>query len=85
MAEHDAIDIFSSNLKHLLLVAPVKNKTVMSIDPGFNNGCKVAVLDKHGMIIYLRLLYFPISSFLSFRSFFSEICFVTLEFVKMKM
>lgn len=31
------------------MVAPVKHKTVMSIDPGFSNGCKVAVIDKHGM------------------------------------
>ena len=51
-AELEAVDVFSLNLKHLLLIAPVKNKRLLSIDPGFKNGCKLAVLDKNGNFIH---------------------------------
>ena len=43
-------NIFSENLRKLLLIAPVREK-VLSIDPGFRNGCKIAVLDKNGTLI----------------------------------
>ena len=47
-ADDEAIRIFSDNARQLLLAAPLGEKTVMGIDPGFRTGCKVVVLDKHG-------------------------------------
>ena len=43
-----AIDNFSKNLEALLLTPPIKEKTVLAFDPGFVNGCKLAVIDKTG-------------------------------------
>jgi uncharacterized protein len=47
-ADDDAIDVFSENLKQLLLAAPLGEKTVLALDPGFRTGCKIAVLDRKG-------------------------------------
>ena len=48
-AEREAIEVFSRNLKKLLLAPPVRGKNTLGIDPGFKHGCKIAALDKHGM------------------------------------
>jgi len=50
-AENHAINVFSINLKNLLLQPPVKNKRIMGIDPGFRTGCKVAVIDESGRFL----------------------------------
>jgi uncharacterized protein len=47
-AEKRAIENFSKNLEHLLLTPPMKEKIVLAFDPGFVNGCKLAVIDKVG-------------------------------------
>ena len=47
-ANIQAIDNFSKNLESLLLQPPIKEKTVLAFDPGFTNGCKIAVVDKIG-------------------------------------
>ncbi|MGB1217522.1 MAG: helix-hairpin-helix domain-containing protein, partial [Saprospiraceae bacterium] len=47
-ADDDAIDVFSENLKQLLLAAPLGEKTVLALDPGFRSGCKIAVIDRKG-------------------------------------
>ena len=47
-AEVVAIDNFGKNLEGLLLQPPIKEKIVLSFDPGFVNGCKIAVVDKNG-------------------------------------
>ena len=47
-ADERAIDNFSKNLEALLLQPPMKEKTVLAFDPGFVNGCKIAVVDKTG-------------------------------------
>ena len=47
-AEVSAIENFSKNLEALLLQPPIKEKTVLAFDPGFVNGCKIAVIDKTG-------------------------------------
>ena len=47
-AELAAIDNFSKNLEALLLTPPMKEKIVLAFDPGFVNGCKLAVIDKNG-------------------------------------
>ena len=47
-AEKQAIDTFSTNLEHLLLTRPIKGMTVLGFDPGYVNGCKLAVVDPNG-------------------------------------
>jgi uncharacterized protein len=47
-AENHAIDIFSINLKNLLMQPPVKNKRLIGIDPGFRTGSKIAIIDETG-------------------------------------
>lgn len=47
-AEEVAIDNFGKNLESLLLQPPIKEKVVLAFDPGFVNGCKIAVVDKNG-------------------------------------
>ncbi|MFH1878701.1 MAG: Tex family protein [Candidatus Omnitrophota bacterium] len=47
-AEEEAIEVFSRNLRNLLLEPPAGHKVIMGIDPGFRTGCKVAVIDRYG-------------------------------------
>lgn len=47
-----AIDNFSKNLESLLLTPPMKEKVVLAFDPGFVNGCKLAVIDKNGKYLH---------------------------------
>ena len=47
-AEAESIAVFKDNLKNLLLQAPLKEKNVLALDPGYRTGCKVAVIDKFG-------------------------------------
>jgi len=47
-AEAKAIDTFSVNLEHLLLTRPIKGMVVLGFDPGYVNGCKLAVVDSNG-------------------------------------
>ena len=56
-ADRDAIAIFADNLRHLLLAAPLGQKTVLAIDPGFRTGCKVVVLDKQGNLLTHDVFY----------------------------
>ncbi len=50
-AEAQAIRIFGANLKQLLLQAPLAGETVMGLDPGYRNGCKMAVVDPTGTVL----------------------------------
>ena len=54
IAHEAAIENFSKNLESLLLTPPMKEKVVLAFDPGFVNGCKLAVIDKNGK--YLKSL-----------------------------
>ncbi|WP_165733195.1 Tex family protein [Polaribacter sp. 20A6] len=47
-ADEDAITVFSKNLKQLLLGAPLGEKRILAIDPGFRSGCKIACLNEQG-------------------------------------
>lgn len=47
-AESESIEVFKDNLKNLLLQAPLKEKNILALDPGYRTGCKVAVIDKYG-------------------------------------
>jgi len=56
-ASESAIKLFSDNLKHLLMAAPLKGKTVLGYDPGYRTGCKLAVVDKTGLVIDTAVIY----------------------------
>lgn len=57
-AEEQALNIFSKNLKHLLMQAPVKNKVIMGFDPAYRTGCKVVIVDRSGKLL-THLVCFP--------------------------
>ena len=52
-----AILLFSDNLRHLLMQAPIKGKTVLGFDPGYAHGCKLAVVDKTGKVLDTAVIY----------------------------
>ncbi len=56
-AEEGAIKIFGENLKQLLMQAPIKDKVVLAIDPGFRTGCKIAVIDGIGKVLQTGVIY----------------------------
>src|SRR5690606_15832376 len=56
-AEGHAVEVFARNLRNLLLQPPVPNRRVLAIDPGYKNGCKLAMLDEHGGKVALGLLH----------------------------
>lgn len=55
--EEGAIKIFKANLKALLMQPPIKGKNVLGYDPGFRNGCKIAVLDDTGKLLDTSIVY----------------------------
>lgn len=55
--EKASLEVFSSNLKYLLLTPPIHNVTVCAIDPGFSNGCKIAVLNAKQEVLTTDILY----------------------------
>ncbi len=56
-AEEQAIHIFSENLRNLLLQPPMKGKTVLGVDPAYRTGCKLAVVDDTGKVLYIDVIY----------------------------
>ena len=56
-ADEEAILVFAENLKQLLMAAPLGQKAVMAIDPGFRTGCKVVCLDKQGKLLEFTAIY----------------------------
>lgn len=56
-AEEQAINVFSKNLRNLLLQPPLKNKTVLGIDPAYRTGCKLAVVDETGKLLAINVIY----------------------------
>ena len=56
-ASEGAIKVFSDNLGHLLMQSPLKGKTVLGFDPGYVNGCKLAVVDKTGKVLDTAVIY----------------------------
>lgn len=56
-ADTSAIQVFSKNLKQLLLGAPLGEKRILAIDPGFRTGCKVVCLDSHGELKHNETIY----------------------------
>ena len=56
-AEAEAVDVFASNLKDLLLAAPAGQRSTMGLDPGFRTGVKVAVVDSTGKVVATHTIY----------------------------
>lgn len=56
-ADGDAIAVFAENLRQLLLAAPLGQKRVMGIDPGFRTGCKVVCLDEQGNMLHHEAIF----------------------------
>lgn len=56
-AAEGALKVFAENLRNLLLVSPLKGKTVLGYDPGYAHGCKLAVVDKTGKVLDTAVIY----------------------------
>ena len=56
-AETEAIKVFAGNTEKLLMVPPVRDKRIISIDPGFRTGCKLAVIDETGKLLAYTTIY----------------------------
>ncbi len=56
-ADGEAIGVFASNLRQLLLAAPLGQKRVLAVDPGFRSGCKVVCLDRQGTLLVNETVY----------------------------
>ena len=56
-AETDAVKVFAKNTEKLLMQPPVKGKKIISIDPGYRTGCKVAVLNEFGKLMAYSTIY----------------------------
>ena len=56
-AEDASIEVFKGNLENLLLIAPMKEKTVLGFDPAFRTGCKLAVVDPTSKVLNISVIY----------------------------
>ena len=56
-ASEQAIKVFGENLHHLLMQPPVKDQVVLGLDPGYRNGCKIAVVDGTGRVLDTAVVY----------------------------
>ena len=56
-ADEEAIKVFAENLRQLLLSAPLGNKRILAIDPGFRSGCKVVCLNEEGRLLADDIIY----------------------------
>jgi len=61
-AEEGAIKVFGENLRQLLMQSPVKDRTVLAIDPGYRTGCKWAVVDEIGKVMETGVVYCTIGN-----------------------
>lgn len=56
-ADTEAIKVFVTNLRQLLMAPPMGQKTVLALDPGFRTGCKLVILDKQGKLLHTETIY----------------------------
>lgn len=56
-ADTEAIEVFSENLRQLLLAAPLGEKNILALDPGFRTGCKLVCLDRQGKLLEHTTIY----------------------------
>ena len=57
LADDNSIAVFASNLRQLLMAAPLGPKSVLALDPGFKSGCKVVCLDHQGNLLHNETIY----------------------------
>ena len=67
-AQTQATHVFASNLKQLLLQAPLAGYTVMGLDPGYRTGCKMAIVDATGQVLDHGVLYITMSDYTKAKS-----------------
>lgn len=60
-AERASFEVFSDNLKQVLLAVPIKGRPILGVDPGFTKGVKVALISSSGDLLDHKILY-PFSS-----------------------
>jgi uncharacterized protein len=56
-ADAEAIQVFSENLRELLLASPLGEKNILALDPGFRTGCKLVCLDRQGQLLHHTTIY----------------------------
>lgn len=56
-SEDASIEVFKGNLENLLLIAPMKEKTVLGFDPAFRTGCKLAIVDPTSKVLNISVIY----------------------------
>ena len=56
-SEDESIEVFKDNLEHLLLIPPMKDKTVLGFDPAYRTGCKLAVVDSTSKVLNISVIY----------------------------
>ena len=56
-ASEGALKVFAENLRNLLMISPIKGKTVLGYDPGYRTGCKLAVVDSTGKVLDTAVIY----------------------------
>ncbi|XP_022255216.1 S1 RNA-binding domain-containing protein 1-like [Limulus polyphemus] len=56
-AEKDSVDVFSTNLKRLLLIPPLRGRAILGIDPGFKHGCKLALISSTGDLLETNVIH----------------------------
>ena len=56
-ADREAINVFASNLRQLLMAPPLRGKNVLAIDPGFRTGCKIVCLSNSGKLLHNETIY----------------------------
>lgn len=56
-ADADAIKVFADNVRELLLAAPLGQRAVLALDPGFRTGCKTVILDRQGKLLHNDVVY----------------------------
>jgi len=56
-ADEEAINVFASNVRELLMASPLGEKVVLALDPGFRTGCKLVILDANGKLLYHDTIY----------------------------
>jgi protein Tex len=57
LADREAIRVFADNLRQLLLAAPLGQKNILALDPGFRTGCKTVCLDRQGKLLHTDTIY----------------------------
>lgn len=57
LADDNAIEVFSTNLRQLLMASPLGQKRILAIDPGFRTGCKVVALNEQGKLLNHTAIY----------------------------